>query len=103
MRLLERGVWVSLIAGTVAVGAAGVWPAWAGTAACTSSCPPENVFVKVVEPSGAPLWIDFIGSGSGGDSPMRDSVRSLIADGFYLRSDGTCGQTKAKACVVIGP
>jgi hypothetical protein len=80
-------------------------PVNASVNGCNTSCPPENVFVKVYEPTGPPLWIDFIGTGSNGDSPVRDSIRTMTADGFYLRArpKGACGMTKRTACVVIGP
>lgn len=101
MRLKVTVAGVVLSSGLLALG--GALFAQAAQAAPAGTCPPENVFVKVVEPSGPALWIDFIGSGCGGDSPVRDPIRSMTADGFFLRSDGTCGQTKTKACVVIGP
>jgi hypothetical protein len=70
--------------------------------ACSTSCPPENVIVKVIEPSGRRFWIDFIGQGSAADSPVIDSVRTMIADGFTLRAGGgDCGW-KANPCVVEG-
>lgn len=92
--------------GTLILAGLGLWFVFTGPAqaARVGTCPPENVTVKVVEPSGAPLWIDFTGSGCNGDSPVRDAVTQLIADGFYLRARpvGACGW-KANPCVVIGP
>jgi hypothetical protein len=96
---------VRLFAGLVLLGlivAVAEWlaPAAHGTA---GSCAPENVHVRVVEPSGHAFWVDFIGSGCGGDSPVRDVIHSMIADGFTLKAAGAVCGTYANQCVVIGP
>ena len=69
---------------------------------CTTSCPPENVVVKLYQPGRPGIWFDFIGEGSAADSPMIDSVKTLLADGFTLRvAGGSCGW-RANPCVIIG-
>jgi hypothetical protein len=103
-KIQVAGAWTLAVSAAAFV-ATGIWTgqAHATARACSSSCPPQHQYVKVTEPSGRALWIEYAGMGSGQSDGLRSWVHSMIADGFYLRSDGTCGRTEAAACVVLVP
>jgi hypothetical protein len=72
--------------------------------ACSTSCPPQQQLVKVENASGPPLWLLFIGAGSGAPDGLRPWVTVMVPDGMKRLSEvgGDCGWRK-NPCVIVVP
>ena len=112
----KRARVVLLVAATPAI-AAGLLiaqltgPAGAATHRYTTSrecdpskqeCPPECVTAVLTTPAGR-AYVQFCGTGSGGETPLRESrwARSLTLDGSRVISHRSC--TRTAPCVVLAP
>ena len=99
-----KAAWWTIAAGMAAVLVVmGVQVASAAPAGPAQERPPECHLVHVTNPDGTRFYIRACGTGSGGESWVKDAKwsRSLTADGFTI-TGSDCG-TYANPCVITAP